>query len=122
MELYAKVFVHAPSYDDVVRHVERIVGGTARLRTVEGSALLVDVLPNDEHDEVRAAGGAGDFLYFPYVLDVEPGADGDDDVDRFVPAVAALLDGLGAAGFDYVTASDLEDALPGAGRSPRPTT
>jgi hypothetical protein len=26
VELYAKVFVHAPSYDDVVRAVERVVG------------------------------------------------------------------------------------------------
>lgn len=122
MELYAKVFVHAPSYDDVVRQVERIVGGAARLRTVEGPGLLVEVLPNDEHDATRAAGGAGDFLYFPFLLDVEPGADGGDDADRFLPAVAALLDGLGAAGFDYVTASDFEDALPAGGRSARPTS
>lgn len=119
MELYCKVFVYAPSYEGLVRRVEQIADGSTTFRTVEGPELVIDVVPNDDHDESRAAGGAGDFIHFPYVLDVEaaPGATG---FAPFRGAVERLLGGLGQAGFDYVTAADFEDLLPGSGRSARP--
>jgi len=75
-------------------------------------------IPNDDSDEARAAGGAGDFICFPYVLDVEPVSEAG-DLDAFRGAVERLLGGLGEAGFDYVTAADFE--LPGGGRSARPS-
>ena len=95
MDLYCKVYVHATSYEDVVQAVELATGGSEDLRTVEGSDLVVDVVPNDEHDEGRAAGGAGDFLYFPFTLDVE--AAGGDETG-YIAAVARLLEVLGDAG------------------------
>ena len=117
MDLYCKVYVHATSYEDVVHAVELATSGSEDLRTVEGSDLVVDVVPNDEHDEGRAAGGAGDFLYFPFTLDVE--AAGGDETG-YIAAVARLLEVLGDAGFDFVTAADFERDLPGSGRSIRP--
>lgn len=120
MELYCKVFLYAGSYEDLVRRVEQIAGGTMALRTVKGPELVIDVVPNDDHDESRAASGAGDFIYFPFVLDVEPASEAT-GVDDFRGAVERLLAGLEEAGFDYVTAADFEHLLPGGGRSARPT-
>jgi hypothetical protein len=119
VELYCKVFVHGPSHDQLLATVARSLDGEVSRRSVDGGGLAVDVLPNDDHDETRAAQGAGDFLYFPFMLEVE--ADGDDDELAFVTAVARLLDGLGAQGYDFVTAGDVEELLPGRGRSERPT-
>jgi len=118
VELYCKVFVHAPSHDQLLATVARSVDGEVSRRSVDGGGLVVDVLPNDDHDETMAAQGAGDFLHFPYMLEVE--ADGDDE-SAFVTAVARLLDGLRAQGYDFVTAGDVEELLPGRGRSERPT-
>lgn len=120
MQLYCKVLVYARSYEDLVRRVEQIVRGSAIHRTVEGRDLVIDVLPNDDSNEARAAGGAGDFIHFPYVLDVEPGPQAG-DLDAFRRAVERLLDGLGQASFDHVTAADFEHLLPRDGRSARPT-
>jgi hypothetical protein len=117
VELYCKVFVSAPSCEGLVRRVEQIADGSTTFRTVEGQELVIDVVPNDGHDESRAA---GDFICFPYVLDVEP-APGATGFDAFRGAVERLLDGLGQAGFDYVTAADFEHLLPGNGRSTCPT-
>jgi hypothetical protein len=120
VELYCKVFVSAPCREGLVRRVEQTADGSTTFRTVEGQELVVDVVPNDDHAESRAAGGAGDFIYFPYVLDVEP-ASGATGFDAFRGAVERLLDGLGQAGVDYVTAADFEHLLPRNGRSTRPT-
>ncbi|HEX6420544.1 MAG TPA: hypothetical protein VFZ77_18735 [Acidimicrobiales bacterium] len=119
MELYCKVYVVAPGLDELRDRVAAAVGGEVTIRTVEGDELLVDVLRNDEYDEARAAGGEGDFLYFPFLLEVEPSDDA--DLDGFVRAVASLLDTLRATGYDFVTSADFEEMLPGRGRTERPT-
>jgi hypothetical protein len=119
VDLYCKVFVHAPDHAELLAAVGQVVDGEVSRRTVDGGGLVIDVLPNDDHDESRAAGGAGDFLHFPYVLDIEA-TDGDEVA--FVAAVAHLADGLRARGYDFVTAGDVEELLPHRGRTDRPTT
>lgn len=117
MDLYCTIYVYARvSFDELLQRLAAVVDGTVTLRTVESSDLVLDVLQNDEFNEELSAGGAGDFVFFPYFLEVEA-VGSDADSATFLREVAKVLSGLGMEGFDFVTAADFEEELPGMGRS-----
>ena len=117
MDLYCSIYVYGRlPFEEMVGRLATMVDGAVTLRTVEGSDLVIDVVENDEFDEDRSGGGGGDFVYFPYLLEVEP-ATSDGDAAAFRSAVARVLEALRAEGFDFVTAADFEEELPDLGRS-----
>jgi hypothetical protein len=114
---YGTVYVYArcPAHG-VAAVLARALGGSAApYDRVTGMGLDLSVLRNDDYDERRAAAGAGDFLHFPYRVEVAA-ADPAEEPDPVAVSVR-LLDGLRAAGFDYVMACGYEDDLPRRGRS-----
>jgi hypothetical protein len=116
METYCAIYVYtALPFEELRQRTAEIVDGAITLRTIEGSGLVIDVLKNDDFDEQLAAGGSGDFVFFPYKLEVEP--DGDVDWPDARRELTSLLAGLKREGFDFVTAADFEDELPDMGRS-----
>lgn len=119
--MYAKIFVFGPnSIEELVGALEAGIGVEAELGGMTmGGGTEVDVVKNDDFDPGKADSGTGDFLFFPYYLDVE-----DDEPDGrpllrppLVSAVNELLEVLSEAGFTYVVAADFEDLLPRRGDS-----
>ena len=114
MEQFAKIYLDtALSFEDVLKAVQKLTGGARSVRTVTAEPVEIDVLRNEDHEAARAA--AGDFVHFPYIVEVYPAGDVDDA--RFVAAVRTLVERVAGEGWRLVTAADFEDQLPGTGRN-----
>jgi hypothetical protein len=114
MEQFAKIYLDTDlSFEDVLQAVQKLTGGTRSVRTVTADPVEIDVLRNEDHDPARAT--AGDFVSFPYNVEVYPAGDVDDA--RFVGAVRTLVERMAGEGWRYVTAADFEEQLPGTGRN-----
>jgi hypothetical protein len=114
MEQFAKIYLDtALSFEDVLQAVQKLTGGARSVRTVTAEPVEIDVLRNEDHDPARAA--AGDFVYFPYIVEVYPAGDLDDA--RFVGVVRTLVERVAGEGWRFATAADFEEQLPGTGRN-----
>jgi hypothetical protein len=114
MEQFAKIYLDtALSFEDVLEAVQKLTGGARSVRTVTAEPVEIDVLRNEDHDPARAA--AGDFVYFPYIVEVYPAGDLDDA--RFVGVVRTLVERAAGEGWRFATAADFDEQLPGTGRN-----
>ena len=117
--MYCKIFVYGPSsVEDLVHILQTGTGAVVERRSLElPDGTDVDVRVNEESDPGKAAQGGGDFLCFPYYLDVED-HEPEGEPDGGTPLVATarrLLTLLSSAGFRYVVAADFEEFLPARG-------
>jgi hypothetical protein len=121
VDLVTTMYVRWPGdVDSLAQVVAPLVGGEVQqFNQVTGPVLELDVEENEERDDERAAADRDGFLYFPYYLEMEPAAP-DAGESGVIAAVAALLEGLAAAGAQVVTAAAFEDQLPGGGRAGPP--
>jgi len=118
VEKYCEIFVLGPkSQSQLEDLVGRIIGGQAKIGTIDGADLRLDVRENDGYDPEKSGWGVSQFLHFPYYLEVEP-ADPSKPFESFVASVDALLEGLREGGQRFVTACDFEDELRDNGASP----
>jgi hypothetical protein len=116
MDFNCKIYVNARvSLDELLAGVATVLGGSLERWTVEAGGLEVSGDENDEFDELCAADGVDEFLFFPYRLEVEPTGRYDDQ--GAFDFLVRLLAGLEANDFDFVTAGEVEAQLPNAGRS-----
>jgi hypothetical protein len=112
-DLYCKIFVNgAPTREDLLQLVARIVGGTIEFHTVIAAGAEIYVAHNDEDDALRARDPDG-FVFYPHYLDVTavPGQ----TRSAQITLVATLLEAFWAAKLDAVAASDFEEDLPRRG-------
>ncbi len=117
-ELYTRMFVRAEgSLLDLLSSVAdacngRIVGNGW---TIAAGEYEIDVRPNDDSSDDLRRLHPGNFLYFPYTVEVV--VDRDRDVtSEYVSFVGFLMDWLHAQGMQVVAACDWESDLPGGGR------
>jgi hypothetical protein len=117
MGLYCTIYVYTRTpLLGVLEMLADATDGSLSFRSISASGFEISGVTNDEFDAALAAEGAGDFLYFPYFLEIEE-ADPTDDRDIARTFIADLLNCLRTAGFDYVTSADFEEELPNNGRS-----
>ena len=116
-ELYSKLFVQTPrSHPDLLTFVASASKGTVDDGwTVVSGLYEMDVRPNDESTEEAHRAHPGDFLYFPYTVEVVTESIAGETSD-YVQFVASLMKQLYADGMQVVAACDWEDELPGGGR------
>ncbi len=112
-EEHAAVYVLVPDGIERMRLAETVrdvVGGDIDHGMVRSSGVEVEVRPNPEADPRNVDHDPGDFLAYPYKLDVEA-----DSAAVGRAEFVALLARLGAVfrerGWSYTIASDLEDEL-----------
>lgn len=117
--LHCTIYVYATvSLDALLNMVAGIIHGEVDNWIARAAGFEIAGVPNDEYNEERAAAGRGDFLFFPYLLEVEEvEPTGDRPLAR--QFISDLLDGLRASGLEFVTAADFENELPDHGRSRR---
>lgn len=116
-ELYTKLFVGSGrSHGDLLSLVARACGGKVEEGwTVVAGAFEMDVRPNDEGTEEARREHPGDFLYFPFTVEVV--TEGDPaEAASYVGFVGSLMSKLHAEGLQVVAACDWESELPGGGR------
>ncbi len=70
---------------------------------------------NDDHKYATPEMIRSDFIYFRYIIDVEPGPECQTEV-KFIEIVSEILEALWAENISVVTASDFEHLLPHNGR------
>ena len=110
MNDYAKIFIDRPDGPvSLVSVLQHAVGATQTAVVVDGQDVEVELQRNPD------AGTIDGFLGYPMFAEVE-GKLGTTHAS-FVTALTHLVRALDDAGYHYVTASDFEDQLPGAGRN-----
>lgn len=115
-ELYTKLFVSSErSYGDLLAFVADACGGKVEGGTVVFGVYEMDVRPNDEGTEGARRSHPGDFLYFPFTVEVVTEGDPDKAVS-YVDFVGSLMNKLHVEGMKVVAACDWESDLPGGGR------
>lgn len=116
-ELYTKLFVNSErSQQDLFAFVAEVSSGEGEERwTVVSGDYEMDVRLNDEGTEEARRTHPGDFLYFPFTVEVV--AEGNpSDVANYVRFVGSLMTELHAKGMQVVASCDWEGELPGRGR------
>jgi hypothetical protein len=82
------------------------------LYAVESPTCEIGVQGNDEFDE-SLTGGADGFLYYPFILDIEPRAGV--PKQAYITTIGRLLEYLWSKDMKKVAAARFEDALPRRG-------
>ncbi len=116
-ELYTKLFVNSErSHEDLLASVAQACAGKIEAGwTVVSGDYEMDVRPNDEGTEEARRKHPGDFLYYPFIVEVVTEGD-PDEAENYVGFVGALMAKLYENGMKVVASCDWEDDLPGCGR------
>jgi hypothetical protein len=103
---YCKLYIQADiSHSDLKNAVAQVLDSDIEGRTVETSALSLDVCINKESDPDRQER----IVHWPFYLEVE--AVVPDDGIGFVAAVQSLIDGLKLLGMRVRASCNFEDKL-----------
>jgi hypothetical protein len=122
-ELYTKLFVESEvSHRELLSFVASACGGKVEAPwTVVAGAFEMDVRPNNDSTEVMRRSHPGEFIYFPYTVEVVGEGEPDSPL-AYLSFVGSLMQRLHAAGMQVVAACDWESDLPGGGRLGLSTT
>lgn len=116
-ELYTKLFVRSErAHPDLLALVADACDGKVEEGwTVVAGEYEIDVRPNDDATGEAQREHPGDFLYFPYTVEVVTDVNACETAD-YIDFVGSLMNRLHSEGMQVVAACDWENELPGGGR------
>ncbi|MEZ0609900.1 hypothetical protein ACAW74_15385 [Fibrella sp. WM1] len=106
MDLYAKIYLYSsaakPQVDELLFKL------TINLKSIDWS-----VAKNDDFNSEKAIQFPNGFLFFPYMIEVDPSPSADPVI--YLNEIATLLNLLWKEGISAVTAANFENQLPEQG-------
>ena len=111
-DTYCKLFISSELPHETLSNIiaEAVSGCQVRIWSISSPALDIYINLNDEYDANKTCGEEDGFLYFKFFLDIEPTPG--TDIQRYIKAIAHLMQALHQNGMQSVAACDFEDRLP----------
>lgn len=102
------------SLTELLERVAEVLEGTVDMQTVVSNELEADVRMSDEFEPKLIERDAGDFIHYPYSVEVE--AIKGTPLQTYLDLVGRLMVQLCGAGAAVVASCDWERDLPGFGK------
>ena len=118
IDLYCRLYVRPTDVIDAPKKAvdqfsDRVAGwmGVKRIGySMEGNYFQIAIEPNDSFEKTKAY-IENDFVYFPFLIEVEPTHDAT-DAKQYIEMLSLLISAIRLAGCTVVAACGFEDEIP----------